>query len=394
MEQEPKSPTLQELVNQQENSTEQIPDETARDHAAKQLGHEAVSATDGVAGKDNQETDAEDTTATQEIESQANDNHKHQNQLTRPSPPRDNSWRQSHRKKIPRRTDHAREQRPQLNTISIEPGMDGLKLFFQEVSKYPLLTADEEIYLAKRIERGDMDAKDRMITSNLRLVIHVARGYQGQGLDFNDLIGEGIVGLIRAAEKFDWRKGFKFSTYATLWIRQSIQRGLANTGRVIRLPAHIGQRERKVARAEKELTVRLGREPTIDELAAEIDDLNTEQINDVKTLADVVASLDQPVGEDGETTFGALFEDKSKTVEDEAEDDDRSVRIKAALDDLPEKERSVLELRYGLADGTSYPLRETARKLELSAEGVRKLEERALSKLQDMSALQALREAA
>src|SRR5919202_538778 len=145
--------------------------------------------------------------------------------------------------------------------------LESLKLFFQQAATYPLLTAAEEIELAKRIERGDLDAKDRMIPSNLRLVIHVARGYRGQGLPFHDLIQEGIVGLIRAAEKFDWRKGFKFSTYATLWIRQAIQRGLANKARVIRIPVHIGQRERKIARAQRELAARLGREPTEDEIA-------------------------------------------------------------------------------------------------------------------------------
>src|SRR3954463_8855741 len=173
--------------------------------------------------------------------------------------------------------------------------LESLKLFFQQAAKYPLLTAAEEIELAKRIERGDLDAKDRMITSNLRLGIHVARGYRGQGLPFHDLIQEGIVGLIRAAEKFDWRKGFKFSTYATLWIRQAIQRGLANPGPAIRLPAHVGQRERKVARAERDLTVRLGREPTIEELAEAVE-LEPEEVADVRTLSDVVAKLDQPGG--------------------------------------------------------------------------------------------------
>src|SRR3982751_4370591 len=181
--------------------------------------------------------------------------------------------------------------------------LESLKLFFQQAAKYPLLTAAEEIELAKRIERGDLDAKDRMITSNLRLVIHVARGYRGQGLPFHDLIQEGIVGLIRAAEKFDWRKGFKFSTYATLWIRQAIQRGLANTGRAIRLPAHVGQRERKVARAERDLTTRLGREPTIEELATH-SKLSLKHVREVRAAARAVASLDKPVGEEDSAHFG------------------------------------------------------------------------------------------
>jgi RNA polymerase primary sigma factor len=232
-----------------------------------------------------------------------------------------------------------------------------------------------------------------MITSNLRLVIHVARGYRGQGLPFHDLIQEGIVGLIRAAEKFDWRKGFKFSTYATLWIRQAIQRGLANTGRAIRLPAHVGQRERKVARAERDLTVRLGREPTIEELAEAVE-LEPEEVADVRTLSDVVASLDQPVGDGSETAFGDLMASQIAGPEEQAVEESVSSEIETALSVLHERERDVLELRYGLRGGAALSLRDAGKQLGISAERTRQLEEQALKRLADNDSLAALRDAA
>jgi RNA polymerase primary sigma factor len=271
--------------------------------------------------------------------------------------------------------------------------MESLKLFFQQAAKYPLLTAAEEIELAKRIERGDMDAKDRMITSNLRLVIHVARGYRGQGLPFHDLIQEGIVGLIRAAEKFDWRKGFKFSTYATLWIRQAIQRGLANTGRAIRLPAHIGQRERKVARAERDLTTRLGREPTVEELAEAVE-LEVEEVADVMNLSDVVASLDQPLASDADTSMGDLFAAETASPEEEVVEDSVTAEIADALAVLGERERQVLELRYGLRGTSALSLRDAGKQLGISPERTRQLEEQALRRLAGNESLAALRDAA
>jgi RNA polymerase primary sigma factor len=373
-----------ELARQGENAAETQAGDSARNSAADLLGRGAVQAV-GEEG-----TDEQDVPTGEEVLPKASSAVGSSNEPKRPAPPRDNTWRQSQRK-LPSRTDYSKEPRPVTSEIT-----DGVKLFFQEASKCPLLTAAEEVELAKRIERGDMEAKDRMITSNLRLVIHVARGYRGQGLPFEDLIQEGIVGLIRAAEKFDWRKGFKFSTYATLWLRQAIQRGLANTGNAIRLPAHIGQRERKVARVEKELTVRLGREPTIDELAAEIDDekLGVDEINDVRTLPEVSASLDQPIGGDGETTFGSLFEDQRQSVQDEVEEEDGNGIISTALDELPEKERSVIELRYGFGKEKPLALREAGAKLGMSAERVRQIEERAIRILQDKRELQALRDAA
>jgi RNA polymerase primary sigma factor len=271
---------------------------------------------------------------------------------------------------------------------------DSLRIFFQQAAQYPLLTAAEEIELAKRIERGDVDAKDRMTTSNLRLVIAVARGYRGQGLPFGDLIQEGMLGLIRAVEKFDWRKGFKFSTYATLWIRQAIQRGLANSGRAIRLPAHIGQRERKVARAERELTAQLGREPTLEELAVAVE-LEVEQVADMRSLATVVTSIDTPVSEDGETTMGDLIPSKeSPSPEDEAIEDALSGEVERALQALDERERNVVELRFGLRGGQPLSLRDAGKELGLSTEGTRRIEERALNRLLHTGGLESLRDAA
>src|ERR671919_1307510 len=179
---------------------------------------------------------------------------------------------------------------------------DALQLFFNEIRRHPLLTAEEEVDIAKAIERGDLEAKERLVNSNLRLVVSIAKKYQGQDLSLLDLIQEGILGLIRATEKFDWRKGYKFSTYATFWIRESIQRGLANKGRTIRLPVHIGQRERKIARAQRELAVELGRVPTDEELAAAAE-LPVEQVQEVRSAARAVTSLDRPLGDDGETAF-------------------------------------------------------------------------------------------
>src|SRR5439155_20845629 len=184
--------------------------------------------------------------------------------------------------------------------------IDSLQVFFRQAAHYPLLTAPEEVDLAKRIERGDLEAKERMINSNLRLVISNARRYQGQGLPLSDLIQEGIVGLIRAAEKFDWRRGFKFSTYATLWIRQSIQRALSNTSRAIRIPVHIEQRQRKLARAERDLTAELGREPADDELASAAK-MELAEVIQLRESPQSVTSLDTPVGADEETALGELF---------------------------------------------------------------------------------------
>jgi RNA polymerase primary sigma factor len=270
---------------------------------------------------------------------------------------------------------------------------DALQLFLNEIRRYPLLTAAEEVELAKRIEQGDLEAKERMINSNLRLVVSIAKKYQGQELSLLDLIQEGIFGLIRAAEKFDWRKGYKFSTYATFWIRQAIQRGLANKARTIRIPVHIGQRERKIARAERELLTKLGRDPT-DEEIARLAELPLQQVEEVREAARTVTSLDRPVGEEGETALGELLEGGAPPVDEEVEVSLSEQLLRRTIEELPEPERNVIRLRYGINGDDPQPLRETGRRLGLSAERVRQLESKALKRLATRRELEALREVA
>ncbi len=270
---------------------------------------------------------------------------------------------------------------------------DALQLFLNELRRYPLLTKDEEIDLAQRIEGGDLEAKERMINSNLRLVVSIAKKYQGQDLSLLDLIQEGIFGLIRAVEKFDHRKGFKFSTYATFWVRQAIQRGLANKARTIRIPVHIGQRERKVARAERELGARLGRDPTDEEIAAEAE-VPVEQIEEVRAAARAVTSLDRSVGEDGDTSFGDLLPSEEPELEEEIQVSLAQETLRKTVSELPEAERNVIRLRYGIDGQEPSPLRETGRLLGLSAERVRQIESRALRRLSERREIDALRDAA
>jgi RNA polymerase primary sigma factor len=270
---------------------------------------------------------------------------------------------------------------------------DALQLFLNEIRRYPLLNAEQEIDLAKRIEQGDLEAKERMINSNLRLVVSIAKKYQGQELSLLDLIQEGIFGLIRAAEKFDWRKGYKFSTYATFWIRQAIQRGLANKARTIRIPVHIGQRERKIVRAERELSAKLGREPTDEEIAAAAE-LPLDQVDEVREAARTVTSLDRPIGEEGDTALGDMLEAGAPPVDHEVEVSLSEELLRRTIEELPETERDVIRLRFGFEDDDPQPLRETGRRLGLSAERVRQIESRALKRLAMRRELEALREVA
>jgi RNA polymerase primary sigma factor len=270
---------------------------------------------------------------------------------------------------------------------------DALQLFLNEIRRYPLLTAEEEVELAKRIEQGDLEAKERMINSNLRLVVSIAKKYQGQELSLLDLIQEGIFGLIRAAEKFDWRRGYKFSTYATFWIRQAIQRGLANRARTIRIPVHIGQRERKIARAERELHAQLGRPPSDEEIGRHAE-LSLEEIEEVRAVARTVTSLDRPVGEEQETALGDLLEGDEPPPEQEVEVSLTQEMLRRSVDELPDPEREVIRLRYGINGDDPKPLRETGRRLGISAERVRQLEGKALQKLAARRELEALQEAA
>jgi RNA polymerase primary sigma factor len=270
---------------------------------------------------------------------------------------------------------------------------DAMSLFLHEVRRYPLLTREREIELAQRIERGDLDAKEQLVNSNLRLVIANARKYQGHELPLLDLIQEGILGLIRAAEKFDYRKGFKFSTYATFWIRQAIQRALDNRARTIRIPVHLGQRERKIGRAQRELAAQLGREPTLDEVAKAAE-LEPEEVREALDAARVVTSLDRPVGEEEETSLGSLLASDQRGPDEEVEISLREEALERALARLPEREREVVKLRYGVGGDEPTPLGETGRRLGLSSDAVRRLERKALSELAESRELEALRPAA
>jgi RNA polymerase primary sigma factor len=271
--------------------------------------------------------------------------------------------------------DHA----PVVETATLSA--DSLQMFLNEMARYPLLTAAQEVELAKRVERGDMEAKDRMINSNLRLVVSIAKKYQGHGLPLTDLIQEGILGLIRAVEKFDWRRGFKFSTYATWWIRQAVQRGVANKSRDIRIPVHIREREQKIARAERDLTAKHGREAT-DEEIAKATKLSVQHVKDVREAARAVTSLDRPVGDEGDGSLADLVAATDVTPEDEAEEGLRRDAIRQIVDQLPETHRRVIELRFGLAEAEGpQSLESIGKRLGISRERVRQLEHEALSRL-------------
>ena len=270
---------------------------------------------------------------------------------------------------------------------------DSLQLFLNEAGRYPLLTAAEEVELAKRIERGDEAAKNRMINSNLRLVVSIAKRYQGHGLALLDLIQEGVIGLIRAAEKFDWRRGYKFSTYATWWIRQAVQRGVANKSRTIRIPVHIADREQKIGRAERELTAKLGRAPT-DEEISDASKISLKHLHEVRAAARAVTSLDRPVGEDNDASIGDLIGVAAGGVEEEVEVSLTERTLHRVLRSLPEREQQVLALRYGLGKEEPQSLEEIGRRIGITRERVRQIEMAALERLAVSREIEALRPAA
>src|SRR5215831_15839555 len=271
---------------------------------------------------------------------------------------------------------------------------DALQLFLNEAAKWPLLTAEEEVELAKLIERGDHQAKERMINSNLRLVVSIAKRYQGHDLHLLDLIQEGIIGLIRAVEKFDWRRGYKFSTYATWWIRQAVQRGVANKSRTIRIPVHILERETKIARAERELVAELERQPTDEEISKR-SKLPIKQVREVRKAARAVTSLDKPLGDDSDSSLGDIVATHEHDFEEELHVGLTEETLRRAIAELPEREQDVLKLRYGMnGDEDPKSLDEIGRRLGLTRERVRQIEAQALRRLAVNREIEALRSAA
>jgi RNA polymerase primary sigma factor len=281
------------------------------------------------------------------------------------------------------RTEEAARPVPEKKAASpaaIVGTADSLQLFLADVGRHKLLTASEEVTLAKALERGDERAKRRMIESNLRLVVSIAKGYRGLGVPFLDLIQEGTLGLNRAVEKFDWRRGFKFSTYATWWIRQSVQRAVANHARTIRVPVHVVERQQKLSRAARRLEVELGREATKEELA-EATGLPMQHVDEALGAAQASVSLNQTVGADDEGELGDLFADREAADPfEEAEESLRRQGVRKALDALPERERRILELRFGF-EGEPWTLEAIGHELDLTRERVRQLEAQALARL-------------
>jgi RNA polymerase primary sigma factor len=274
----------------------------------------------------------------------------------------------------------ATSSRLNLDHQPLSGSADSLQLFLADVGKHKLLTAADEVTLAKRIERGDPVAKRHMIESNLRLVVSIAKGYRGLGVPFLDLIQEGTLGLNRAVEKFDWRRGFKFSTYATWWIRQSVQRAVANHARTIRVPVHVVERQQKLSRAARRLEVELGREATKEELA-EATGLPIQHVDEALGAASASVSLNQTVGADDEGELGDLFADREAPDPfEEAEESLRRQGVRKALDALPERERRILELRFGF-EGEPWTLEAIGHELDLTRERVRQLEGQALARL-------------
>ena len=279
---------------------------------------------------------------------------------------------------------------PPLQAPAAESTTDALQLFLREAGRHTLLTAAQEVALAKRVERGDLVAKELMIQSNLRLVISIAKNYRNQGLPFLDLIQEGTLGLIRAVEKFDWRRGFKFSTYATWWIRQAVARALADKARTIRMPVHIVERLQKMNRAERTLWTTLGREPTLEEIADEAN-LTVQQVTEVRAAARASSSLDAPIGDTDDAVLGDFVAAEEMLPEEKVELTLRSQALQVALGALAERELEVVTLRYGLGGTEPKTLEEIGRRLGLTRERVRQIELDSLRRLADQHEMEAMR---
>ena len=287
-----------------------------------------------------------------------------------------------------------RRWRVDLTVDQREVSTDALQLFLKDIGRVPLLTAAQEVELAKRIERGDMSAKRKMVESNLRLVVSIAKNYRNQGLPFLDLIQEGTIGLVRAAEKFDYRKGFKFSTYATWWIRQAVARALADKARTIRMPVHVVEKLNKIGRTERKLVSELGRDPSIEEIAAVLE-ITPEEVEAVRRSAQTPVSLEKPVGEEDDSELGHFIADDNAKAPDEAADEViRQETLARVLSVLSYRERRILELRYGLAGEQPRTLDEVGKTFNVTRERVRQIENQCLKKLQAMAESQKLREVA
>ena len=280
---------------------------------------------------------------------------------------------------------------PKLD-LTVEPSLDSLRLYLREIGKVPLLTADQEVSLAKRIERGDDRAKQHMIEANLRLVVSIAKGYLGRGLTFLDLIQEGSLGLIRAVEKFDHRKGFKFSTYATWWIRQAVTRAIADKARTIRIPVHMVEKLNKVVHIERQLVQRLGREPRPEEVAEELE-MSVDEVREILRMAQMPISLEKPIGEEEDSSLGDFVpDDQAESPFDTASLSLRREDIEAALGSLPDRDRKVIELRYGLLGEAPCTLEEVGREFGVTRERIRQIENNTLKRLETLPEAQALRD--
>ena len=277
--------------------------------------------------------------------------------------------------------------------LTVEPSLDSLRLYLRSIGRVNLLTAEQEVLLARRIERGDMRAKQQMIEANLRLVVSIAKSYLGRGLTFLDLIQEGSMGLIRAVEKFDYRRGYKFSTYATWWIRQAVTRAIADKGRTIRIPVHMVEKLNKVVHVERQLVQQLGREPTPEEIAGELE-TTVREVRDVLRMAQQPISLEKPIGEEEDSELGDFVEDQTAESPFElAADRLRRENLRRALAALPEREREVIEMRFGLVGERAYTLEEVGKAFNVTRERIRQIENHTLKKLEALPEAQRLRDA-
>lgn len=283
-------------------------------------------------------------------------------------------------------------KRPAVD-LTVEPSLDSLRLYLRSIGRVDLLTAEEEVQLAKSIERGDMEAKQQMIEANLRLVVSIAKGYLGRGLTFLDLIQEGSLGLIRAVEKFDYRRGYKFSTYATWWIRQAVTRAIADKGRTIRIPVHMVEKLNKVVHVERQLVQDLGREPTAQEIAIHLE-CSEREVRDILRMAQQPVSLEKPIGDEDDSSLGDFIEDEASASPFEtASERLRRDNVRRALDALSSREREVLEMRFGLSGGRPQTLEEVGRAFNVTRERIRQIENHTLKKLGALPEAQPLRDA-